>query len=49
LIRTMVPDYRQCLFYVSGPKGMVDSFKETLAKMDVPASQVKIDFFQGLS
>ena len=49
LIQQKVPEYRQCLFYVSGPKGMVDSFKEILSQMNVPASQVKTDFFQGLA
>jgi ferredoxin-NADP reductase len=49
LIYQKVPDYQDCLFYISGPKGMVDSFKESLARMNVPASQVKTDYFSGLS
>ena len=49
LIQKKVPDYGRCIFYISGPKSMVDSFKESLTKINVPASQIKTDFFQGLS
>ncbi len=49
LIREKVPDYKSCLFYISGPRSMVDSFKETLTSMDIPSSQVRIDYFAGLS
>ncbi len=49
LIRKKVPDYGKCQFYISGPKGMVDSFKESLAEMNVPNSQIKTDYFQGLA
>jgi len=49
LIKSKVPDYRNCIFYISGPKGMVDSFKESLDKMHVRSSQIKTDFFSGLA
>jgi ferredoxin-NADP reductase len=49
LIKNKVPDYRQCIFYISGPKGMVDSFKESLNQMKIPSSQIKTDFFSGLA
>jgi ferredoxin-NADP reductase len=49
LIQSMVPDYHQWVFYISGPKSMVDSFKETLQQMDIPASHIKTDFFAGLA
>jgi ferredoxin-NADP reductase len=49
LIRSKVPDYRGCIFYISGPKGMVDSFKELLTQMHVPGYQIKTDFFSGLA
>jgi glycine betaine catabolism B len=49
LIRNKVPDYRRCIFYISGPKGMVDSFKEALTRMDIPGSRIKTDFFSGLA
>ena len=49
LIRKMVPDYRRCMFYISGPKSMVDSFKESLEKMHIRNSQIKTDYFSGLA
>ena len=49
LIKSKVPDYRRCIFYLSGPKGMVDSFKESLNQMHVHSSQIKSDFFSGLA
>jgi ferredoxin-NADP reductase len=49
LIKSKVPDYRRCIFYISGPKGMVDSFKESLDKMHIRSSQIKTDFFSGLA
>lgn len=49
MVKSVVPDYHQCLFYISGPKNMVDGFKETLRQMNIPERQVKTDFFPGLS
>jgi len=49
LIKTKVPDFRSCNFYISGPRGMVDSFKELLERMNVPGAQIKTDFFSGLA
>ena len=49
LIKSKLPDYRRCIFYLSGPKGMVDSFKETLEKMHVRRSSIRTDFFSGLA
>ena len=31
LIARAVPDYRECTFYISGPRGMVDAFKRASA------------------
>ena len=49
LIKTKLPDYRRCIFYLSGPKSMVDSFKETLEQMHVHSSHIRTDFFSGLA
>jgi len=49
LIKSKLPDYRRCTFYISGPRGMVDSFKETLLQMHVPPSHIRTDFFSGLA
>ena len=49
LIQAEVPDYRHCLFYISGPKGMIDSFKELLRQLHVHETRIKSDFFSGLA
>ena len=49
LIKLEVPDYLNCLFYISGPKGMVDSFQELLSQLNVQESHIKTDFFPGFA
>ncbi len=47
LIRREIPDFAERMFYISGPHGMVDSFKHALRDMGVPLHRIKIDFFPG--
>lgn len=47
LIKRDVPDWRERLFYVSGPQGMVKAFEEMLADMGVHISHIKHDYFPG--
>ena len=49
LIKNTVPDFARCLFYISGPRTLVDSFKTLLAQMKVDGSQIKTDYFAGLA
>jgi ferredoxin-NADP reductase/Na+-translocating ferredoxin:NAD+ oxidoreductase RnfD subunit len=49
MIQTLLPDYRNCVFYISGSRGMVDLFKDTLRKLKLPAAQIKTDYFAGLA
>ena len=49
LIAREVPDYRERLFYISGPHGMVESFKDTLRVMGVSRFKIKSDFFPGFA
>ena len=44
-----VPDYRERLFFISGPHTMVDSFARTLREMGVPRRNIKTDFFPGFA
>ena len=48
-IRQTIPNYRDCLFYISGPKGMIDSFRLILAELRVGPRQIKTDLFVGLA
>ena len=49
LIRSTVPDFRNCMFYLSGSRSMVESFKETLRRLNVHSSHIKTDYFAGLA
>lgn len=49
LITREVPDYRDCLFYISGPHGMVVAFKKTLKELGVPRFNIKTDYFPGFA
>jgi len=45
MIKGKAPDYKNRIFYISGPHSMVDAFEKTLKNMGV--SNIKIDFFPG--
>ncbi len=47
MIAKYVPDFKGNMFYISGPRSMVVSFENTLKKLGIPRSHVKIDFFPG--
>jgi ferredoxin-NADP reductase/Na+-translocating ferredoxin:NAD+ oxidoreductase RnfD subunit len=49
LISQYVPDYWNCLFYLSGPNAMVTAYEETLLGMGVSGGQIKKDFFPGFA
>ena len=49
LIRRQVPDFKERIFFLSGPHVMVDNFKRMLREMGVPRSRIKTDFFPGLA
>jgi ferredoxin-NADP reductase len=49
LLLQNVPDYKERIFYISGPKAMIDSFKKTLRELGVPWWHVKTDFFPGFA
>ncbi|MGH7862367.1 MAG: ferredoxin--NADP reductase [Candidatus Dormibacteraceae bacterium] len=49
MVADEVPDYRERIFYLSGPQAMVNAFEATLVRMGVSADQIKIDFFPGFA
>ena len=49
LIMKEVPDYKDRIFYISGPHGMVTAFYDTLSGMGVRSSHIKTDFFPGFA
>ena len=49
MILDAVPDFKERIFYLSGPHVMVSAYKETLKGMGVNEKQIKIDFFPGFA
>jgi len=47
LIQAELPDYKDRLFYVSGPQPMVRSLKHVLLGLGVPRKNIKVDYFSG--
>ncbi len=47
MILKEIPDYKERVFYLCGPPGMVKAVKELLIEMDVPKSMMKIELFAG--
>ena len=48
MITSEVSDYMNCIFYLSGPPAMVESYEDVLTNMGVPREHIKTDFFPGL-
>lgn len=42
-----IPDFKERIFYLSGPHGMVDGFEKTLKGLGLSGSQIKTDYFPG--
>lgn len=47
MIAKEVPDYKERIFYISGPHVMVKAFEDALSKMGISKSNIKVDFFPG--
>lgn len=47
LIEALVPDYRDRLFYISGPNALVDKTKHHLQQLGVAKRSIKTDHFSG--
>ncbi len=48
MLRESIPDYKKCIFYVSGPNAMVTSAQEMLSDLGISRDHIKTDFFPGL-
>lgn len=42
-----VPDFKERLFYLSGPHSMVENFEQILKEIGVAPNQIKTDYFPG--
>ncbi len=48
-VKHHVPDYAERMFYLSGPSGMVDAYKDLLTGMGVHRSHIVTDYFPGFA
>jgi ferredoxin-NADP reductase len=48
-IRADVPDFLDCVFYLSGPRAMVTAFRQSLRELSIPSARIKTDFFPGFA
>lgn len=49
LINAKVPDWKERIFYISGPDAMVRAYKKMLIKMNVPRRKIVTDYFPGFA
>ena len=49
LIMSSIPDYEDRMYYLSGPRAMVDSFSDMLGELGIPRNHIKKDFFPGFA
>ena len=49
LIAREIPDYKERMFYLSGPHGMVVAFEKILHDMGVSRFNIKTDYFPGFA
>ncbi len=47
MIEAEVVDYKNCLYYLSGPNVMVNSYTKLLQEMGIPNSAIHTDYFPG--
>ena len=47
LLAASLPDYKQRTHYISGPNGLVESYRVMLRQGGVPAKQIITDYFSG--
>ena len=49
MLTKLMPGNRNALFYLSGSRAMVSSFKNALRKLELPDSRIITDYFAGLA
>ncbi len=49
IIKKHTPDYKERIWYLSGPSGMVSAYSVLLKKLGVPRENIHHDFFPGLA
>jgi ferredoxin-NADP reductase/Na+-translocating ferredoxin:NAD+ oxidoreductase RnfD subunit len=48
-IKKLVPGYRLAYYYISGPPGMVGATQDMLHQLGIKDTQIRVDYFAGLT
>jgi ferredoxin-NADP reductase/Na+-translocating ferredoxin:NAD+ oxidoreductase RnfD subunit len=49
MVRTVLPDYKERTFYISGPPAMVSAAKRAVRELGVKSSRIRTDYFPGFA
>lgn len=47
LLNELVPDFKERIYYISGPSSMVDVYKAMLKSMSISSPNIRTDYFSG--
>lgn len=47
MIERQIPDFKNRIFYLSGPAPMVKAYEATLSSMGIPNNKIVVDYFPG--
>lgn len=47
MIKKEIPDYKETVFYLCGPPGMVNALKGIIKQIEIPSDQIRIEYFTG--
>jgi ferredoxin-NADP reductase len=48
-LQSLISNLQTPIYYLSGPKPLVQAMEQTLAKLNIPSEQIKTDYFPGYS
>jgi glycine betaine catabolism B len=47
LVKEVAPDFKDRVYYLSGPNAMVETYKKLLSQLGIPWNNIKTDYFPG--
>jgi ferredoxin-NADP reductase len=47
MIKKEIPDYKDTIFYLCGPPGMVNALKGIINQIEIPSEQIRVEYFTG--
>jgi ferredoxin-NADP reductase len=47
MLKEILPEYNNTMFYICGPPAMVQAMQNTLSKLEIPQTKQKVEYFVG--